>query len=67
MAGGCIHNDFWVEQTLCAGCGQTDPNGALPLVAMPGEFRFIGPSNMSYSVMNFIGSTILTVIVVIEV
>jgi hypothetical protein len=36
MAGGGIHNDFWVEQTLCAGCGQTDPNGGLPLVAMPG-------------------------------
>ncbi len=25
------------------------------------QFRFIGPSNMSYSVLNFIGSTMLAV------
>ena len=31
------------------------------------QFRLIGPSNMSYSAMNFIGSTVLTVIAVIEV
>jgi hypothetical protein len=31
------------------------------------QFRLIGPSNMSYSVLNFIGSTVLAVIAVIEV
>ncbi len=31
------------------------------------QARLIGPSNMSYSVMNFIGSTVLAVIAVIEV
>ena len=34
---------------------------------MANQLLFIGASNMSYSVMNFIGSTILTVIAVIEV
>ena len=31
------------------------------------QFRLIGPSNMSYAVLNFIGSTVLAVIAVIEV
>jgi hypothetical protein len=31
------------------------------------QFRLIGPSNMSYSVMNFIGSAVLTVVALIEV
>ena len=31
------------------------------------QFRLIGPSNMSYSVMNFIGSAVLAAIAVIEV
>lgn len=31
------------------------------------QFRLMGPSNLSYSVMNFIGSAVLTVIAVIEV
>jgi hypothetical protein len=31
------------------------------------QFRLIGPSNMSYSVLNFIGSIVLAVIAVIEV
>jgi hypothetical protein len=43
--------------------------GALAILGayIANQLRFIGPSNMSYSVMNFIGSTILTVIAVIEV
>jgi hypothetical protein len=43
--------------------------GALAILVayIANQFRFIGPSKMSYSVMNFIGSTILTVIAVIEV
>lgn len=31
------------------------------------QFRLINPSNLSYSVMNFVGSAVLTVIAVIEV
>jgi hypothetical protein len=31
------------------------------------QFRLISPSNLSYSVMNFVGSTVLTVVAVIEV
>ena len=31
------------------------------------QFRLISPSNLSYSVMNFVGSAVLTVIAVIEV
>jgi hypothetical protein len=31
------------------------------------QFRLIGPSNLSYSVMNFVGSAVLTVIAVVEV
>jgi hypothetical protein len=43
--------------------------GALAILVayIANQFRFIGPSKMSYSVMNFIGSTILTVIAVMEV
>jgi hypothetical protein len=43
--------------------------GALAILGayIANQFRLIGPSNMSYSVMNFIGSGVLTVIAVIEV
>ena len=43
--------------------------GALAILGayVANQFRLIGPSNMFYSVMNFIGSTVLTVIAVIEV
>jgi hypothetical protein len=43
--------------------------GALAILGayIANQARFIGPSNMSYSVMNFIGSTVLAVIAVIEV
>ncbi len=43
--------------------------GALAILGayVANQFHFIGPSNMSYSVLNFIGSTVLTVIAVIEV
>jgi hypothetical protein len=43
--------------------------GALAILGayVANQFRFIGPSNISYSVMNFIGSAVLTVIAVIEV
>ena len=34
---------------------------------MANQLRFIGASNMSYSVMNFIGSAVLALIAVIEV
>ena len=43
--------------------------GALAILGayVANQFRLIGTSNMSYSAMNFIGSTVLTVIAVIEV
>jgi hypothetical protein len=43
--------------------------GALAILGayIANQFRLIGPSNMSYSVMNFIGSAVLAVIAVIEV
>ncbi len=43
--------------------------GALVILGayIANQFRLIGPSNMSYSVMNFIGATVLAVIAVIEV
>jgi hypothetical protein len=43
--------------------------GALAILGayIANQFRLIGPSNMSYSVMNFVGSAVLTVIAVIEV
>ncbi len=31
------------------------------------QFRLIGPSNLSYAVMNFVGSLVLAVVAVIEV
>jgi hypothetical protein len=43
--------------------------GALAILAAyaANQFRLIGPSNLSYSVMNFVGSAMLTVIAVAEV
>ena len=43
--------------------------GALAILGayVANQFRLIGPSNMSYSVLNFVGSAVLTVIAVIEV
>jgi hypothetical protein len=43
--------------------------GALAILGayVANQFRLIGPSNMSYSALNFIGSTVLTMIAVIEV
>jgi hypothetical protein len=42
--------------------------GALAVLAAyaANQLRFIGPANLSYSVMNFVGSAVLTVIAVIE-
>ena len=42
--------------------------GALAVLAAyaANQFRLIGPSNLSYSVMNFVGSAVLTVIAVVE-
>ena len=43
--------------------------GALAILGayIANQFHFIGPSNMSYSVANFVGSTVLLVIALIEV
>ena len=43
--------------------------GALAILGayVANQFRLMGPQNMSYSVMNFVGSAVLTVIAVIEV
>ena len=43
--------------------------GALAILGayIANQFRIIGPSNISYSIVNFIGSAVLTVIAVIEV
>ena len=43
--------------------------GALAILGayVANQFRLIGPSNISYSALNFIVSTVLTVIAVIEV
>ncbi len=43
--------------------------GALAILAAyaANQMRLIGPSNLSYSVLNFAGSAVLTVIAVIEV
>jgi hypothetical protein len=43
--------------------------GALAILAAyaANQFRLIGPSNLSYSAMNFVGSAVLTVIAVVEV
>jgi hypothetical protein len=42
--------------------------GALAVLAAytANQFRLIGPSNLSYSLMNFLGSAVLTVIAVVE-
>ena len=42
--------------------------GALAVLAAyaANQFRLIGPSNLSYSVMNFVGSAVLTAIAVVE-
>jgi hypothetical protein len=43
--------------------------GALAILAAyaANQFRLIGPANLSYSVMNLVGSAVLTVIAVVEV
>lgn len=43
--------------------------GALAILAAyaANQMRLIGPSNLSYSVLNFAGSAVLTVIAVVEV
>jgi hypothetical protein len=43
--------------------------GALAILAAyaANQLRLIGPSNLSYSAMNLVGSAVLTVIAVIEV
>jgi hypothetical protein len=43
--------------------------GALAILAAyaANQVRLIGPANLSYSVMNFVGSAVLTVIAVVEV
>jgi hypothetical protein len=43
--------------------------GALAVLAAyaANQLRLIGPSNLSYSVTNFVGSAVLTVIAVVEV
>lgn len=43
--------------------------GALAILAAyaANQMRLIGPSNLSYSVLNFVGSAVLTVIAVVEV
>ena len=42
--------------------------GALAILAAyaANQFRLIGPSNLSYTVLNFLGAGVLTVIAVIE-
>jgi len=42
--------------------------GALAILAAyaANQLRLIGPSNLSYSAMNFVGSTVLTVVAVVE-
>jgi hypothetical protein len=43
--------------------------GALAILAAyaANQFGLIGPSNLSYSAMNFVGSVVLTVVAVVEV
>jgi hypothetical protein len=43
--------------------------GALAILAAyaANQFRLIGPSNLSYSLLNFVGSAVLTAIAVVEV
>jgi membrane-bound ClpP family serine protease len=40
---------------------------AILLAYAANQFRFIGPENLSYALLNFIGSFVLAVIAVIEV
>ncbi|HYZ46816.1 MAG TPA: hypothetical protein VE712_04055 [Actinomycetota bacterium] len=40
---------------------------AILLAYAANQFRFIGPSNLSYALLNFVGSLVLAVIAVIEV
>ena len=40
---------------------------AILLAYAANQFRFIGPANLSYALLNFIGSFVLAVIAVIEV
>ena len=42
--------------------------GALAILAAyaANQLRLIGPSNLSYSAMNFVGSAVLTVVAVVE-
>ncbi len=40
---------------------------AIPLAYAANQFNLIGPANLAYSVMNFVGSAILVVIAAIEV
>jgi hypothetical protein len=43
--------------------------GALAILAAyaANQMRLLGPSNLSYSALNFVGSAVLTVVAVIEV
>jgi hypothetical protein len=43
--------------------------GALAILAAyaANQFRLIGPSNLSYSAMNFVGSAVLAAVAVVEV
>jgi hypothetical protein len=43
--------------------------GALAILAAyaANQFRLMGPANLSYSVMNFVSSAVLTVVAVVEV
>ncbi len=40
---------------------------AILLAYVANQFNLIGPSNLTYSVMNFVGSAVLAVIAVIDV
>lgn len=40
---------------------------AILLAYATNQFRFVGPSSLSYALLNFVGSLVLAVIAVIEV
>jgi hypothetical protein len=40
---------------------------AILLAYAANQFRFLGPSNLSYALLNFVGSLVLAVVAVIEV
>jgi ABC-type maltose transport system permease subunit len=40
--------------------------GAILLAYAANQFRFVGPSHLSYVLLNFVGSLVLTVIAAIE-